>query len=264
MNNENNDNLHMNYIENKSIDSIDDDFQASGKYLTFNQNTNKIGIINPKVDITKKNTKMSSNLDEDGDIIWGGGSENNYININENKLLNIIDINNIPNSDNNLSAKKSRNNDVEEKLNIPNNKLTSCENENNGIKDEDILKLKETEESINSKRKKEKKKLNEISKKKKKKKKIILLEEKNKYNINIKKNIHETEIKEEKEDKKIIRKDINGTPICKKNKKKVKISFERPFENVIPIESYKKYNVLVGIEKENFVGNSECQCCSLF
>ena len=51
------------------------------------------------------------------------------------------------------------------------------------------------------------------------------------------------------------------------NKRKVKISFERPFEIITPIESYKKYNILLGMPRdENFMNGKlgECQCCSLF
>ena len=275
MNNEKDEDLYLNYIQNNSIDSIEDDFMTSGKYLTYNSNTNKLGIIDMKVNITKKDTKMSSNDEKDGE------SDNN---IKENKSTNILDLH-IPLSDNNLEAKKSRNYNNEEKLNFPNsvinmsnpnfnsnedinnnlNKLTDYENnESRKRKNNEILLLKVTEESINSNEKRKNKQLNEISKGKKKRKKLLLFEEKNKYKTSKK---HLYEVEEQKKEEIILRKDKNGVPICKKNKKKVKINFKRPFENIIPVESYKKYNELVGMPKfDNLVGskNIECQCCSLF
>ena len=82
MNNKNDDNIQVNFLENNSIDSIDDDFQTSGKYLEFNSDTNRIEAINPKVNLAKKNTKISSNNDED--------VENEIINNNHEKKLQII------------------------------------------------------------------------------------------------------------------------------------------------------------------------------
>ena len=85
MNNKNEDNIKVNFIENNSIDSIDDDFQTSGKYLEFNSDTNRIETVNPKVNLAKKNTKISSNNDEDG--------ENENINNNhDKKIANYFDI----------------------------------------------------------------------------------------------------------------------------------------------------------------------------
>ena len=52
--------VQLNYIDNNSIDSIDD-FQTSAKYITFNPVTNSLGIVNPKVNLVKKNTRISSN-----------------------------------------------------------------------------------------------------------------------------------------------------------------------------------------------------------
>jgi hypothetical protein len=277
MNNENDFNIKINYIDNNSLDSLDDDFQTSGKYLTFNANTNGIGMINPKVNIDKKNTKISSNNDEDVE------TENN-VNNNENKPSNILEIN-IPISENNKFSSKSRNENLEDRYyshnsvvdmskykvgsfddNSSNNNKKFNNSENKKLKDDEILHLKVTEESVNSNGMKKSKKLSPISKHKNKKKKLLFLEEKNKYK-SPKKSLFEDERKEEKkEEEKVYRKDKNGVPICKKNKKKVKISFERPFEIITPIESYKKYNILLGMPKdENFNEKlGECQCCSLF
>ena len=57
----------VNYLDNNSQDSMDDDFQTSGKYLTFNPYTNRLGTENKIVNLAKKNTKMSSNIDEDNE-----------------------------------------------------------------------------------------------------------------------------------------------------------------------------------------------------
>ena len=78
--NENDFDLRLNYVDNY-MDSEDDDFQTSGKYLTFNKNTNRLGEINSNVNLAKKNTKMSSNIEEDG--------ETENINIFQDSLLHI-------------------------------------------------------------------------------------------------------------------------------------------------------------------------------
>ena len=273
MNNKNDDNIQVNFLENNSIDSIDDDFQTSGKYLEFNSDTNRIEAINPKVNLAKKNTKISSNNDEDG--------ENENINNNhDKKIANYFDIQ-LSFSGNNKYSKKSWNENMDDKydshnnvINVTNYKNTTCEDnkinnikmsnfsENNLPKFENILHLKNTEESISSNGIKDNKKLKPISKNKNKNKKLLILEEKNKYKSQ-KKSLYTVEENEvNKEENKIIRKDKNGVKICKKNKKKVKISFKIPFENITPVESYKQYNVILEIPKEdNYM--KECQCCSL-
>ena len=255
MNNENDFNIKINYIDNNSLDSLDDDFQTSGKYLTFNSNTNRIGMINPKVNIDKKNTKISSNNDEDVE------TENNKFS-SKSRNENLEDRYYSHNSVVDMSKYKVGSFDD----NSSNNNKKFNNSENKKLKDDEILHLKATEESVNSNGMKKSKKLSPISKHKNKKKKLLFLEEKNKYK-SPKKSLFEDERKEEKkEEEKVYRKDKNGVPICKKNKKKVKISFERLFEIITPIESYKKYNILLGMPKdENFNEKlGECQCCSLF
>ena len=274
MNNENDFNIKINYIDNNSLDSLDDDFQTSGKYLTFNANINRIGMINPKVNIDKKNTKISSNNDEDVE------TENN-VNNNENKPSNILEIN-IPISENNKFSSKSRNDNLEDRYyshnsvvdmskykvgsfddNSSNNNKKFNNSENKKLKDDEILHLKATEESVNSNGMKKSKNLSPISKHKNKKKKLLFLEEKNKYKSYKTRFYSIKESEDKKEDDKIVRRDKNGVQICKKNKKKVKISFEIPFEIITPVESYKKYNVIVEIPNEdNYM--KECKCCSLF
>ena len=63
-----------------------------------------------------------------------------------------------------------------------------------------------------------------------------------------------------------IRKDKNGTVINKKNKKKVKITFNIPIEDVEYIESFKKFNVIHGIPKNDYYApqTDKCQCCQIW
>ena len=149
----------VNYLDNSSQDSMDDDFQTSGKYLTFNPYTNRLGTENKIVNLAKKNTKMSSNIDEDNE------SDNMNNNNNENKSSNFLDIH-IPFQDNNKIQNK--NNKNEEKVGSHITRLTvSSHNivsfiENNGndikknisenknSKKENLLNLYAPESSINS------------------------------------------------------------------------------------------------------------------
>ena len=86
---------------------------------------------------------------------------------------------------------------------------------------------------------------------------------KNKNNFNNKKEERELII-----DKKE-RTDIYGNIISKKNKKNVKVSFidkvtTQPLVNVIPIESFRKYNYIEGMPKEEKTEKkANCQCCTI-
>ena len=85
--------------------------------------------------------------------------------------------------------------------------------------------------------------------------------------------------KEEKKE----RTDRNGTVINKKNKRKIKVTFidqinkinksnkndkndkNNKLVTVIKIESFKQYNVIVGMPKEDYYNNkSECKCCLIY
>ena len=70
------------------------------------------------------------------------------------------------------------------------------------------------------------------------------------------------------------RKDAFGNEIKKKNKRKIKVSFideinkDQPLVTIIDIECFKKYNIIIGMPKEehikkNYV-NTNCQCCDIF
>ena len=77
------------------------------------------------------------------------------------------------------------------------------------------------------------------------------------------------EVKEPTEEKNE-RTDIYGNVICKKNKKNVKVSFvdkvtSQPLVNVVNIESFKHYNYIYGIPKENKTEKTDnCQCCLIY
>ena len=98
---------------------------------------------------------------------------------------------------------------------------------------------------------------------------IIKLVEKEKKN---KKGFLSTQKKEEKEISpiKTERRDIFGNLINKKNKKNVKVSFvdfttSQPLVNVVEIESFKKYNYIIGMPKEKKIEkHDKCQCCITF
>lgn len=100
---------------------------------------------------------------------------------------------------------------------------------------------------------------------------VIKLIEKNKKN---KKDFNRYTVKKEEEKEeysvKKERTDIFGNVICKKNKRKVKVSFvdivtTQPLVNVIEIESFKNYNYIYGIYKEEKIDKiSKCQCCIIY
>ena len=61
--------------------------------------------------------------------------------------------------------------------------------------------------------------------------------------------------------------------ICKKNRRKVRVTFadeieeEKPLASVIDIESYKKYNYIFGMPKVDTINKNittNCQCCNVF
>ena len=66
------------------------------------------------------------------------------------------------------------------------------------------------------------------------------------------------------------RSDIFGNVICKKNKRKVKVSFvdivtTQPLVDVTEIECFKNYNYIYGNHKEEKIEKlSNCQCCIIY
>ena len=100
--------------------------------------------------------------------------------------------------------------------------------------------------------------------------KLIEKEKRNKKDLNKYsfKNEKEKEIKTSPEKKE--RLDIFGNVISKKNKKNVRISFidkvtSQPLVNIVEIESFKNYNYIFGMPKEQKIDKStNCQCCLIF
>ena len=91
---------------------------------------------------------------------------------------------------------------------------------------------------------------------------------KKKYNFeeNLKKKIEEEDTSRE-------RIDAYGNIIKKKNKRKYKVSFidevkeNNPLATIIDIESFKKFNFIYGMPKEEIIhknAKSNCQCCNIF
>ena len=273
---ENNLKLSIEYVSENSNNSADDDdnFQTSAKLISLNQmglSVEKIQNNAKKKRIIKKNTRVSSNVEDD---LYEGLNENENYNDNKFLHLNIENNQNIlqsdekqfHNSDNNLKLLKIPNlnssnpnfndfnlNDINfnsENSNIP------MKNTNNNSTDYTYTK----NPNVNLMR------VSSFSPTKKKKK-LVVLEEKQKIRGR-RRSIYAIEPKEEiiEEEKKSFRKDYYGTPICKKNKKKVKVTFKKDFEIITPIESFKKYNVTIGIPKgEKYINRFEdCQCCVIF
>ena len=215
----------------------------------------------------KKNTRMSSN-NEDMD------SEND----NEKKSTNNNQLTDNDNNDNNDNIKYPINNNFnnsENNLILIGNKKKYLFHINNHDSNNSLNKFDKLNNSENHQityfnddnEKNSQNKKSSFSPIKKRRK--IILEEKTK-NRGFRRNSiyaieHKGEKKEEIEDKKY-RKDKNGTIICKKNKKKVKIGFGEPFVKIIPIESFKNYNVMANIPKgEKYIDSKDnCECCLIF
>ena len=247
-------------------DSIgENEFKATAKLISIMPNGISVEKVNQKNqnknNLYKKNTRMSSNNE---DIDSESDNENRSLNNNDNNdiLKSPTDNNNLNNSDNNLIFAINKNKYLFQIQNSHGSntslnkfdKLNNSENNQINYYNDDNEKI-----SLNKK--------SSFSPIKKKKK--IILEEKKK-NRGIKRSVNflepKEEIKEEEKKEKNFRKDKNGTEICKKNKKKVKIGFLEPLAKIIPIESYKKYNAILNLPKgERFMGDKEkCQCCFVF
>ena len=256
--------IEVEYISEDSNNSIDD-FKATQKLISLvpeASSPENYKSKNKKNTLLKKNTRISSNNDEDIEYL---DNENNCENLNIQITDNIKTSTNnfFTDSDNNLYLSHSKRKSLEKNsLNLNNSlnkydKLNNSENANITKKD----KYMNEESDFHSKQSN----FSPIRKRRR-----IIIEEKRK-NKGIKRNIYALENKEDKKDKKeeeekkVYRKDKNGTEICKKNKKKVKIGFLEPFVNVTLIESFKKYNLMLGMPKgDTFIKDREnCQCCSI-
>ena len=240
-----------------SNDSIDNNFHITGKYISLNPKGISVekAKTNKYSKLVKKNTRMSSNNEED---IEYPDNEDKFLNIQ----LTDDNINSNSNmSDNNLILVQNKNRILYQSFSNSNlNEITNKDDklnnsENNHINDENKIYLSKS--SFSPIKKKRKIILEEKSKFNGKKGKIFSLE--NKENKDDKE-------KEKKEENKIYRKDKNGTEICKKNKKRIKIGFDQPFVKVTLVESFKNYNMLDGSPKgKRFInGKDDCNCCSIY
>ena len=257
-------------VDEDSDNSIDENDFKTARYISLGDNGISVEKVKSKNKITKKNTKMSSNVEEieDMDNENGNKSVNLNIQITDNKKSsnnNNYEYNNYNSSDNlvishyknkilyssnlNMNDNDNDNNDKFDKIN---NSVNHKINKKNGICDDNHF---------------DKESLNKRSSFSPNKKRIKLVLEEKKKNRGNRRSIYAVEHKEEKkEEEKIYRKDRNGTEIRKKNKKKVKISFEEPFVNIIPIESFKRYNIILGLPKEEkyYKEHDNCQCCLIY
>jgi hypothetical protein len=276
---ENNLKLSIEYVSENSNNSVDDDdnFQTSAKLISLNQmglSVEKIQTNPKKKRIIKKNTRVSSNVEED---LYEGLNENENENENyDNKFLHL----NIENNQNILQSDEKQFHLSDNNLKLL--KLSNLSTSNPNFNDFNINDNKFNSENSNILMKNTNNNSTEYTNKKnpnvnlmrvssfsptKKKKKLVVLEEKQKTRGR-RRSIYAVDPKEEviEEEKKSLRKDYYGTPICKKNKKKVKVTFKKDFEIVTPIESFKKYNVTIGIPKgEKYINRFDnCQCCAIF
>ena len=88
----------------------------------------------------------------------------------------------------------------------------------------------------------------------------------------------ENELKLKNEKEKNVRKDGYGVPINRRNRKKIKVTFmdtlnsvnskneKNQLAEIIPIASYKKYNYIEGLTREEDIATnkSTCQCCLIY
>ena len=88
----------------------------------------------------------------------------------------------------------------------------------------------------------------------------------------------ENELKLKKENEKNVRKDGYGVPINRRNRKKIKVTFtdtlnsvnskneKNQLAEIIPIASYKKYNYIEGLTRDEDIATnkSTCQCCLIY
>lgn len=185
----------------------------------------------------------------------------------QNKSQKISNIKTEKKDNNNLS---NHNSEDEELIR---NKLLICANET-----ENFSAHKMNSNDINTTTKKTKFTLSPIKKGIKKKNILFDIMEKSKKKNGQKRTsvifqTHELKLKDE--EIKNERKDVYGVPINKRNKKKIKVTFsdtvnsniskngKNQLAEVIPIASYKKYNYIEGLPKEEDMANnkSTCQCC---
>ena len=225
---------------------------------------------------------MSENSKDELDIIKNNDNQENYKTISHNSSLNsnkfdyeddefIKSVNNIAKVSN--MASLSRNiysSESEDLFQYQKNKTSASSSEIRNQKFSNFQKkLSELSQNLNPILV-----VNSLSPTKKKKMASFKMVEKTKY----KKMFDTQEFNARRVDQETItgreRRDAYGNIIKKKNRKKIKVSFidqineEQPLVNVVDIESYKKYNFIIGMPKEDHIkknqATSNCQCCIMF
>ncbi len=102
---------------------------------------------------------------------------------------------------------------------------------------------------------------------------MVKMVEKSKYNKYFNSPVKHAKKIEEESNTSRERRDVYGNLICKKNRRKVRVTFadeieeEKPLASVIDIESYKKYNYIFGMPKVDTINKNittNCQCCNVF
>ncbi len=173
------------------------------------------------------------------------------------------------NSNHNSEEDESYKNKIIMSLNIPTkNNLNSNEfSENN-------------EQNVQSEKKSLALSLSPLKKGRRRRNSLLDIMEKSKKDSNARRRsvinlFSQDELKFKDEISKNERKDAFGTPINKRNKRKIKVTFRdmttcqngtKPLAEVIPIASFKKYNYIEGTPREeNLINNTaSCQCCLIY
>lgn len=158
-------------------------------------------------------------------------------------------------SKNNGSVTNDNNNDMEETNNNTINKTPPLLKYNSSMK-KPSKDINITNESENKSKSKLNKYLLQTEKSKVQRKESPFLVP---VNFNF---INKTNNKKERVDR-------YGVKINKKNRKRVRVTFcdkvfDKPLEDVVNVESYKKYNVIKDMPKEDFIIKAKCECCLLF
>ena len=214
---------------------------------------------------SEKSDKSSESISEDNIFT----SQNTHS--KSQGLTNIKAISKDENNDSNHNSdeNESYKNKIFMSLNIPSkNKLNSNE-------------LSENEQNIQSEKKSLALSLSPLKKGRRRRNSLLdIMEKSKKDNNNARRRsvinlFSQEELKFKDEISKNERKDAFGTPINKRNKRKIKVTFRdmtnnesgtKPLAEVIPIASYKKYNYIEGVPREGDLINNtaSCQCCLIY
>jgi hypothetical protein len=200
--------------------------------------------------LSKKSTRRTDTLDLEFPLNKGNDNEQSQLK-NNTLLLNNVNNNNDNTNNINNDNKNNENNNINKNylfVNVINeNKSINSENTPNS-KSRNLLSPNPNQ--LTNRGKFSTKPSNEMTK--------IIFKEPPKF-LAVK--------KEDNKNKKAKRTDRNGIEICKKNKKKIKVTFidkvdeNQPLEDIIDIQSIKKYNVCYGLPKgDKYI--KETVCCS--